>query len=219
MTTFRTALLVEDLPETRRWLGDILVEAFPGIAVSPAESLASARDVLARIRPDIALIDLGLPDGSGIDLLAGLRHLHPACECIITTIYDDDAHLFPALRAGARGYLLKEQPRDRLLARLRGIGDGEAPLSPTIARRLLRMFAPDTADGAPVQPDKLSPRERETLILIAKGYRLNEVADTLGVTRNTAAGYIKSVYRKLEVNSRAEAALAAARMGLIAPTL
>ena len=86
MTTFRTALLVEDLPETRRWLGDILVEAFPGIAVSPAESLASARDVLARIRPDIALIDLGLPDGSGIDLLAGLRHLHPACECIITTM-------------------------------------------------------------------------------------------------------------------------------------
>ncbi|MES1944631.1 LuxR family two component transcriptional regulator [Salinisphaera sp. PC39] len=216
MNTPRSALVVEDLPASRDWLCRVLAAAFPGIAVSTAGNLAAARDCLESLAPDLALVDLGLPDGDGVDLILAMRRLHPRCQCVVTTIYDDDSHLFPALRAGAAGYLLKDQPKDRLVTQLCGIAAGEPPLSPVIARRLLKVFEPEPVHE---RPESLSPRERETLVLIAKGYRLNEVADCLGVTRNTAAGYIKGVYRKLQISSRAEAALAAARMGLVRQVL
>lgn len=207
-----TALVVEDLPDSRDWLTATLETAFPRIAIRCANDLAQARAALAEAIPDLALVDLGLPDGNGIELVLALSREHPACQCVITTIYADDDHLFPALRAGASGYLLKDQPQARLVTQLRGIAAGEPPLSPVIARRLLKVFDPEPTEAG---LERLSPRERETLTLIAKGYRLNEVAQALGVTRNTAAGYIKNVYRKLEVTSRAEAALAASRMGLV----
>lgn len=190
----------------------ILQQAFSNIQIDTANSLADASLALGRSIPDLALIDLGLPDGSGVELILALSREHPRCQCVVTTIYADDQHLFPALRAGAAGYLLKDQPQARLVSQLRGICGGEPPLSPVIARRLLKMFDPEPTETG---LEQLSPRETETLILIAKGYRLNEVAASMGVTRNTAAGYIKNVYRKLEVTSRAEAALAAARLGLI----
>ncbi|MAA74952.1 MAG: DNA-binding response regulator [Salinisphaeraceae bacterium] len=208
----RLALVVEDLPTSREWLQELLAEAFPDIRVHAVETLEQGRLALASINPELALVDLGLPDGSGVDLIEQARREGRHCKCVVTTIYADDAHLFPALRAGAAGYLLKDQPAARLVAQLQRIHGGEPPLSPVIARRLLRMFEPDAAQQA---AEQLSPRETETLLLIAKGYRLNEVADSMGVTRNTAAGYIKNVYRKLEISSRAEAALAASRMGLV----
>lgn len=207
-------MIVEDLPDSRVWLTQILQQAFPDIAIELANNLAEARVALESRIPDLALIDLGLPDGNGVDLILALSREHPRCQCVVTTIYADDAHLFPALRAGATGYLLKDQLQSRLVTQLRGIAAGEPPLSPVIARRLLKVFDPEPTETG---LEHLSPRERETLILIAKGYRLNEVADSMGVTRNTAAGYIKNVYRKLEVTSRAEAALAASRLGLINP--
>lgn len=216
MTTPSSALVVEDLPVSRDWLSTVLLDAFPEIEIAYAESLAVARDRLRQSVPDLALVDLGLPDGDGVELILALHRDRTRCQCVVTTIYADDAHLFPALRAGAAGYLLKDQPKERLVTQLRGIAAGEPPLSPTIARRLLRVFEPEPPHE---RAEGLSPRERETLILIAKGYRLNEVAECLGVTRNTAAGYIKGVYRKLQVSSRAEAALAAARMGLVADRL
>ncbi|MGH9510447.1 MAG: LuxR C-terminal-related transcriptional regulator, partial [Terriglobales bacterium] len=154
------------------------------------------------------------PDGSGVDLIRSILQVHPLCQCIVTTIYADDLHLFPALRAGAAGYLLKDQPKERVVAALRGIASGEPPLSPVIAQRLLRVFGQDQASSSD-QENPLSTRERETLVLIAKGFKLPEVAEQLGVTRNTAAGFIKSIYRKLNISSRAEATLEAARMGLV----
>lgn len=207
----KRALIVEDLPAATAWLGESLREAFPGCDVLTASTVAAARGLLAAA-PDIALVDLGLPDGSGVEVIAEIARLHPACHCIVTTIFADDVHLFPALRAGAQGYLLKDQPRDKIVAALRGIAAGEPPLSPVIARRLLRVFTPE----APAAPEaRLSPREREALTLIAKGCKLATVAELLGVTRNTAAGFLKSVYRKLNISSRAEATLAAARLGLV----
>jgi len=214
----KEGLVVEDLPTTADWLATMLREAFPDIAVRVARSLREARQAVAQAPPDIALVDLGLPDGSGVDLIRELGAQHNGCHCIVTTIYADDRHLFPALRAGAGGYLLKDQPKEKVIQALRGIAAGEPPLSPSIAQRLLRVFdqpAQETADAE----CKLSPRENETLTLIAKGFKLPEVADKLGVTRNTAAGFIKSVYRKLKVSSRAEATLEAARRGLVNPRL
>lgn len=208
----KRALIVEDLPAATAWLAESLRDAFPGVQVMSAASVAAGRGLLAGPAPDIALVDLGLPDGSGVEVIAELARLHPACHCVVTTIFADDVHLFPALRAGAHGYLLKDQPRDKIVAALRGIAAGEPPLSPVIARRLLRVFTPDVEAVPEV---KLSPREREALTLIAKGCKLATVAELLGVTHNTAAGFLKSVYRKLNISSRAEATLAAARLGLV----
>ncbi|HCO43741.1 MAG: response regulator [Sinimarinibacterium flocculans] len=212
----QTGWVVEDLKAPAQWLQEILAEAFPDLRVHHADSLANARTLLRQHPPDIALIDLGLPDGSGVELI---RDLAPrGCQCVVTTIYADDHHLFPALRAGACGYLLKDQPGDKVVHALRGIVAGEPPLSPVIAQRLLRVF------GAPANPAeridaRLSNRERETLTLIAKGFRLPEVAAQLGVSRNTAAGFIKAIYRKLDISSRAEATLEATRMGLVDPRM
>src|SRR5690606_8526461 len=127
--------------------------------------------------------------------------------CVVATVFDDDAHLFPALRAGAQGYVLKDRDRATLADMLRGIVSGQPPLSSSIARRLLRHFQPMPAepqDGVP-----LTPRETEVLQLTAKGLTLNEVAQALQLSRHTVSGYLKDIYRKLSVGTRAEAALEA----------
>lgn len=155
-----------------------------------------------------------MPDGSGIDFIGELTGAQPDAYCIVTTIFDDDAHIFSALKAGAQGYLLKEQSTDRLVTQLRGIAQGEPPLSPAIARRMLRHFqTPDSNHADP--PVKLSGREREVLMLVAKSYSRAEIADLLGITTNTTAGYIKTLYQKLNVSTRAEAALEAVRLGYL----
>ena len=207
-------LVVEDLQDSAAWLKSALEGAFAGITVTTTATLAAALGEIDRIRPDIALVDLGLPDGSGIDVITHAVEMLPSCCCIVTTIYADDHHLFPALRSGAQGYLLKDQPVERVIAQLQAIERGEPPLSPAIAQRLLKVFTGEHQISEPEEA-RLTPRERETLTLIAKGYRLPEVASALEVSRNTAAGFIKSVYRKLRISSRAEAALEAVRRGLV----
>ena len=132
---------------------------------------------------------------------------------MVATVFDDDAHLFPALRAGATGYVLKDQPAETLAAMLTGIVSGQPPLSPSIARRLLQHFQPAPATPA----SQLTPRETEVLRLIAKGLTIAEVGELLGISRHTAADYVKEVYRKLSVGNRAEAALEATRLGLLEP--
>lgn len=207
---FARALVVDDLADVRAWLAEALRAAFPGIEVDAVASLAEA---MARIEPppQIALVDLGLPDGSGTQLIEALQKRGAGTLCIVATVFDDDAHLFPALRAGAQGYVLKDRDRDALAGMLRGIASGQPPLSSSIARRLLRHFQP-----MPQQAD-LTPRETEVLRLTAKGLTLNEVAEALGISRHTVSGYLKDIYRKLSVGTRAEAALEAARRGLVAP--
>lgn len=208
----RTSLIVEDLPESQRSLTLALRASFAAIAVSSAYSLQEARGWLAQNpAPDIALIDLGLPDGSGIDLIAELNRRAPATLCIVATIYDGDQHLFPALRAGAQGYLLKEQRWQQLAELLSGIVEGRPPLSPSIARKLLGYFRP----LPPTLSDALTQREAEVLALIAKGVTQAEAAKVLGISTHTVCGYVKEIYRKLNVSSRAEAALTAQRMGLV----
>jgi len=208
--TMARGLVLEDLPESQTWLRNVLEGAFPGMETPVAAPLADARDLTARVRPDIALVDLGLPDGSGVELIQLLNRDHPDCTCVVTTIFDDDQHLFPALRAGARGYLLKDQPQETLVTALQGIVHGHPPLSPGIARRLLGFFRPEGTSEA-----DLTPREIDVLTCIAKGYTIARVAELLGLSRNTVAGYVKDIYRKLNVSSRAEATLEAARRGFV----
>ncbi|WP_240098158.1 LuxR C-terminal-related transcriptional regulator [Thermomonas flagellata] len=209
---FRRALVVDDQPEARAWLEAAVAVAFPEVAVASAGSLGEAMAQLDPA-PELALVDLGLPDGSGVALIAALAQRAPACVCVVATVFDDDAHLFPALRAGAQGYVLKDHDRTALAAMLRGIAAGQPPLSASIARRLLRHFQPAAAP----QEVPLTARETEVLRLVAKGMTAAEVAQALGLSRHTVADYLKEIYRKLAVGSRAEATLEAARRGLVSP--
>lgn len=208
-----TALVIEDLPDTRQWLASVVQAGFPGVQVRTAGGVAEAMASLQSGYPDLALIDLGLPDGDGVDIIRNINQAAPATSCIVTTIFDDDHHLFAALQAGAHGYILKDQAQDRLMPMLQGIITGQPPLSPTIARRLLNHFRPTTSTTAHEAP--LSARETEVLQLIAKGYTTARTATLLNITTNTAAGYLKDVYRKLNIRSRAEATLEATRRGLV----
>ena len=207
----KNGLLVEDLPPSQDWLRGVVEQTFPGIGVTVVDTLAAARQALAARLPDIALIDLGLPDGDGTDLVCELTHSAPEVVTVVTTVFDDDEHVFAALRAGAQGYVLKDQFADQLGALLAGIVAGRPPLSPAIAMRLLRHFH----DPGNEPSAHLSAREREVLTLIAKGCTVARVGELLGITRNTAAGYVKEIYRKLNVSSRAEATLEASRRGML----
>lgn len=211
---FQRAFILEDLPESQTWLAQALRQAFPGIAIAGAGSLTEAQAQLAAgLDIDIALVDLGLPDGSGVDFIEALKRARPEALIVVASIYDDDAHVFPALRAGAGGYLLKDQTIHVIVQALQGIAGGNPPLSPAIARRMLGFFQP----AEPVRPERpqLTEREVEVLRLIAKGMTQGECARLLGLSQHTVVGYVKDIYRKLDVCSRAEAALVARDMGLV----
>lgn len=216
----KTALILDDLADAQAWLSEALYLVFPEIQLACSSNLAEARNWLrTHPAPDLALIDLGLPDGSGVELIAELNHISPQTVCIVASIFDDDKHLFPALRAGAQGYLLKDQPQAQIIELLRGIATGSPPLSPAVARKMLRFFQPhtDAEHIAVPQPEyaPLTSRESETLRCIAKGFTLPETAKMMSIGTNTVSGYVKSIYRKLNVSSRAEAALQAKNMGLL----
>lgn len=208
----KTALILDDVADSQVWLCQALSAAFPGIRLHCTGSLAEARTWLAaHPAPDIALIDLGLPDGSGVELIAELNRQAPQTLCIVASIFDDNEHLFPALRAGAQGYLLKDQPLPQIIELLKGIAEGRPPLSPAIARKLLGYFQPAPTLGH----ELLTERESEVLRYIAKGMTLPETSRILGISTHTISGYVKNIYRKLNVSSRAEAALTARNLGLI----
>lgn len=208
----KRALVVEDHGETREWMTDTLAQAFAGIEVTAVANLAAARETLAELQINLAVVDINLPDGSGVDLIGEITGVRPDVYCVVATIFDDDEHIFAALKAGAHGYVLKDQSTERIVEQLQGIARGDPPLSPAIARRILRHFhAPASAQSK----TELSEREREVLTLVGKGYSRGEIAKLLGISANTASSYIKTIYQKLNVSSRAEAALEAVRLGLI----
>jgi len=204
-------LIVEDLSETRRWLSEIVSAAFENSEIHEAASMRAGIAQAAARDYDVALIDLGLPDGSGLDVLRNLRLLRPQTVCVVTTVMGDDASIVGALSAGAQGYLLKEQPQNLLVRQLKQMAEGIPALSPSVARRIMEHFK-RTGPAAP--EDDLTGREREVLGLIGRGLRNGEVAESLGISENTVAGYIKDIYRKLGISSRAEASWHAARLDL-----
>lgn len=222
----RRALVVDDQIDTRAWLVQALEEAFDDVDVAAFGTLAGGLAWLRHLtnepvpgqdRPIIALIDLVLPDGSGIALIREIAEMHRGVAPIVVSIYDDDTHLFDAIAAGAQGYLLKDERPETLIRNLREIEQGEPPLSPSIARRMMSYFhtrAPaDVREG--VSDALLTTREREVLALLGKGLRVSDAAAQLGLTRHTVAGYVKVIYSKLNISSRAEAALEAMRRGLL----
>lgn len=209
-------IIIEDLPPAQEWLRDVVLTAYPEINLHLGQSVQDGLSLIAAHAPDLALIDLNLPDGSGIEIIQAITAKHPQTYTIVSTIYDDDQHLFPALRAGARGYLLKEQRKDQLVKLLKGIVNGEPPLSPSISQRLLQYFSPASPEVINrSEAISLTRREQEVLSIIAKGHNLNDAAELLAVSRNTVATHVKNIYSKLNISSRAEAAQMASQMGII----
>jgi DNA-binding NarL/FixJ family response regulator len=199
-------LVVDDDPATLAWL---LAElgALPGVQASGCGSVAEARQWLQCNAPQIVLTDLGLPDGSGIEVIAKVRRLHPQCEVLVISIFGDDTHVISAIEAGASGYLLKDSSLQRLGDQLQHLRDGGSPLSPQIARTLIRRQRPRAApaDAGSGPGAGLTEREFEVLTFIAKGFSYQEGAAMLGVSTNTVRTHVKRIYEKLAVNSRTEA--------------
>lgn len=208
-------LLLEDHAPTARWLETIAHASFPEAVVLHVANLTDARRALRQHHFHLVLLDIHVPDGSGLELIPLIKTFHADTMIVMTTVFDDDQHLFDALRAGAQGYLLKEQSSAELSAKLRGIPQGEPPLSPGVARRMLTYFHSGHSGSIQDKNTLLSPREAEALTLLAKGYSIKELARLLAISEHTAAGYTKNIYRKLNISTRAEATMEASRMGLV----
>jgi DNA-binding NarL/FixJ family response regulator len=241
-------LILEDNPVARSFLCRVVRESFSDqIQITEAGDLESARRHVALAGGPqglhgadpfkLVLVDLELPDGNGMELLVELAH-YPATK-IVTTLYSDDDHLFPALQCGADGYLLKEDRFEVLVEELQKIVRGQPPLSPAIARRLLTHFRRGSTVGEgpmpesgfmlassltssrpvpiekPPEHERLTPRESEVLTYLSKGFTIKEIASLMGIKWFTVNDHIKSIYKKLDVSSRAEAAVLASKQGLV----
>lgn len=245
-------LIIEDNPVARSFLCRVVRESFSdAMEITEAGDLEGARRHVARLKSEspeqsykLILLDLELPDGNGMELLAELAG-SPAVK-VVTTLYSDDDHLFPALQCGADGYLLKEDRFEVLVEELQRIVRGQPPLSPAIARRLLSHFRPGTTGDTgpmslsgglnsgfsplssssgpnsrsvaldpPPEWERLTPRENEVLTYLSKGFTIKEIANLMGIKWFTVNDHIKSIYKKLNVSSRAEAAVLASKQGLV----
>jgi DNA-binding NarL/FixJ family response regulator len=209
-----TVLLVDDDPRILTIFAE-MVAAAPGLRLAgTAGDLPQGRRLLDELRPDVLLVDLGLPSGSGIELI---RHAHqhlPATDVMVVSVFGDDAHIMASLEAGATGYLLKDSDPADLAAAVRALRAGGSPISPVIARHLLQRLAPVPA--GPVDGEALlSPQERQVLTYSAKGFSFEEIARMLGVSRHTVMTYVKRSYRKLQVHSKTEAIYEARKLGLV----
>lgn len=209
--------VVEDEPHTRQALVERLRQVEAYRVVGEAASLADARALLASQAVEVLIVDLGLPDGSGLDLIDEQRQRDPRTAILVLTVFGDEQKLVRAIECGARGYLLKDESSIGLVDAIAELLAGGAPLSPAIARHLIVRLRPpgDAVVVAEPAGSGLSGREIEVLQLAAKGYNHAEVAKLLGLSRNTVASYTRHIYEKLEVHSRAEALYEAGRLGLI----
>ena len=232
------ALVVEDDPAMQQRLAHVLGTlgcTEPQIAW--ADSVASARALLAERSFGVALVDIGLPDGSGVDLIGWLRQHHPRLPAVVISAYRTEATIFAALRAGAIGYLLKERDDLELGIALRSIEQGGAPIDPAIARRILGWLTlqpnaapaplPIPAMTADTQPGELLPasagasvallsrREHRILELVSQGLSNRDMAEMLSISRLTVECHTKNIYRKLAVGSRTEAVYQARLHGLL----
>lgn len=200
--------------------------AAPDLAmVGVAATAAEARAMLAGPPADVLVVDLGLPDGSGIEIIGEANARWPGCAIMVATTFADERHVIASIEAGASGYLLKDSPLPTIAQDIRVLHGGGSPISPRIARQVLMRFRPDDkpaeeSAGDAETVDKsgvpsLSEREKETLQLITRGFSFEEIAELMGVSRNTVLTFVRRIYAKLEVRSKTEAVFEARAYGLL----
>lgn len=206
-------IIVEDDPVTLGRIEHCLAGLEDMTVVGTATNLAQSQPLIAAGGYDVLLCDLGLPDGSGVDVIRASSIAHPDADIIVITIFAEQAKVLNSIKAGARGYLLKDENLEGCAERIREVRAGGSPISPVIARQLLRQLAPATASGGPEVA--LTPRETEVLNMLARGFSYGEIADILHLSAQTIATHVKNLYRKLEVCSRSEAVFEASARGII----
>lgn len=209
----KRALLLEDYVEWSILMETAIKLAFAPLEIHLATSIKGANALLDRYRFDVAILDLNLPDGSGIEILKRIGKDQPEALRVIATVADDDDSLFDSLRAGANGYLLKSEPPTMLAEHLKGMLSGQPPLSPAMATRIIAHFS-EAPRPAGRLDNLLSPREKEVLKLIARGASRKQIARELEIAVYTANDHVKAIYKKLKVNSRVEATRIALDNGL-----
>ena len=220
-----SVMVVEDDPAFLARFCRIVAQSDELSLLAAVGDLASARRAIERQAPDVLLTDLGLPDGSGIDLIRATAARHPATDIMVITVFGDEQHVIASIEAGATGYILKDSLPEEFVALIAQLRAGGSPISPAIARQLLRRMQPASGQVPVGQPGKansllapyaaLSARESEVLGLIAKGFNFAEIARLLEVSPHTITAHVKKIYQKLAVHSRGEAVYEATRMGLL----
>jgi DNA-binding NarL/FixJ family response regulator len=215
----QTALILEDIVDVNAWIKQMLLETFEGIRIQQAYSLDEAKHLLMSQHYDLALIDLSLPDGKGIEVIDWLVQYSAETISVVVTIFEDDQYLFEAISHGAKGYLLKDLEPIIFKKHLENLIAGLYAFSPNMTQKLLNYVKTQEQLNQKkqqlIESLALTNREKQVLIHIAKGQQVSEIAYELGLSSHTVSGYVKEIYRKLQISSRAEAALLAKQYGLI----
>ncbi len=207
-------LLVDDHPLFRQGLRSLL-DTLPDLEVVGEARTGEQALVLAQtVQPDLVIMDIQMPEMNGIDATRRVSHLMPHLAILIVTMFEDDASLFAAMRAGARGYVLKDAEPDDMLRAIAAVGQGEAIFSPAIAARVLSMFSSPVEAPAKELFPTLTERERQILRQLAHSATNAEIAQSLGVSAKTVANYVSTILSKLQVVDRAQAILRAREAGL-----
>lgn len=197
--------IVEDSKTTREGLATIIDLSPDFRCVCSCDTAEKALAQLPKYVPEVVLMDIQLPGMSGIECAGRLKKLLPEVQIIMVTVYEDPDRIFSALRNGASGYLLKRSAPDQVLAAIRDVQQGGAPMSGEIARKVIHHFRDQSTTAAEV--DNLTVREREVLELVANGFINKEIAERLGVSVEAVRWHLKRIYSKLHVRTRTEAAL------------
>lgn len=208
-----SVLIVEDDERFRVAFATSVAEAADMRLAGTAGDLAPGLRLLREQRPDVLLVDLGLPSGSGVELIRYANDHLPQTDVMVVSVFGDEPHVMASLEAGATGYLLKDAQAADLTEQIRTLRAGGSPISPVIARQLLLRLTPQSAPV--VDEALLSPQERQVLTLSAKGFSFEEIARMLEVSRHTVMTYVKRSYRKLQVHSKTEAIYEARKLGLV----
>jgi len=206
--------VLEDDAVTRQALCDRIAADRDFNVVGAVGTCFEMRSILAEQSLDVLLVDLGLPDGNGIDIIAEAAARFATLKIMVITVFGDEKRVISAIKSGAVGYLLKTDRSQQIALAIRQLVDGGSPISPAIARHLVRLFNGVEANAAP-RPEPLKSREQEILSLAAKGFSYSEIATMLQLSINTVATHTKRIYEKLSVNSRAQAVYEASRLGLL----
>lgn len=212
-------LIVEDEPEFLRRFSDAVLQDAQLQLLGAVPGGEAATAMLEVVQPDVVLVDLGLPDLPGVEVIRRVARRHPQADVLVVTVFGDDEHVLLSIEAGATGYLLKDSALVDIAGSIRELHAGGSPISPTIARRVLRRFRdlpPPAGQAAPAAGESpLSARETDILRLVAKGFSFQEVGTHLGISSHTVVTHVKRIYRKLAVHSRGEAVYEANQMGLL----
>jgi len=199
----KSVIVVEDDSRLRGQLLQILEDLNDIQCLGACGSAEEALEIVPRKKPDVVLMDIQLPKMSGIQCVYELKKILPALQVIMVTVYEDTERIFKALKSGASGYLVKSGPPEQLIAAIRDVFAGGAPMSGHIARKVVQHF--HSLGPSPEEANNLSPREQQVISLLASGYLYKEIGSRLNIGVETVRTYVKSICQKMHVRSRIEA--------------